>query len=119
VLLPETDAYGGTIVAERLGSAVRDLPVPIDSRRTDAETGKPVDRVSITVSIGIGVYPEHGTTAQQVLDAADDALYVAKNSGRDTYRLAEVVSQVVPDGQFDPAAAVPGGPQPPRQSRGR
>jgi two-component system cell cycle response regulator len=119
VLLPETDAYGSAIVAERLGAAIRDVPVPIESRRTDAVTGLMVDRIPISVSIGIAVYPEHGITAQQVLDAADDALYVAKNSGRDTYRLAEVVSQVRPDGQFDPAAAVPGGPQPPRQVRGR
>jgi diguanylate cyclase (GGDEF)-like protein len=119
VLLPETDAYGSAIVAERLGAAIRDIPVPIESRRTDAVSGLVVDRVPISVSIGIAVYPEHGVTAQQVLDAADDALYVAKNSGRDTYRLAEGVSQVVPDGQFDQAAAVPGGPQPPRQSRGR
>ena len=119
VLLPETDAYGSAIVAERLGAAIRDIPVPIESRRVDAVTGMVVDRIPISVSIGIAVYPEHGITAQQVLDAADDALYVAKNSGRDTYRLAEVVSPVVPDGQFDPAAAVPGGPQPPRQSRGR
>jgi two-component system cell cycle response regulator len=113
VLLPETDAYGGAIVAERLGSAIRDLPVLIDPRRQD------VDRIGISVSIGIAVYPEHGTTAQQVLDAADDALYVAKNAGRDTYRLAEVVSAAVPDGQLDEAATTPGGPQPPRQSRGR
>jgi two-component system cell cycle response regulator len=119
VLLPETDAYGGTIVAERLGAAIRDVPVPIDSRRADVTTGKPVDRIPITVSVGIAVYPEHGATAQQVLDAADDALYAAKHAGRDTYRLAGVVSTGVPDGQFDQAAAAPGGPQPPRQSRGR
>ena len=119
VLLPETDAFGGAIVAERLGAAIRDIPVPIESRRVTAGTGLTVDRIPISVSIGIAVYPEHGGTAQQVLDAADDALYVAKNSGRDTYRLAEVVSQVVPDGQFDQAASAPGGPQPPRQSRGR
>jgi two-component system cell cycle response regulator len=103
VLLPETDAYGGAIVAERLGAAVREWPVPIDPRRPDLD-----DRVSITVSIGIAVFPEHGNTAQEVLDAADEALYAAKNSGRDTYRLA-----------FDPAAAASGGPQPPRQVRGR
>jgi diguanylate cyclase (GGDEF)-like protein len=119
VLLPETDAYGGTIVAERLGAAVRELPVPIESRRPDATTGQTADRIPITVSIGIAVYPEHGATAQRVLDAADDALYAAKNAGRDTYRLAEVVSPAVPDGQFDQAAAGPSGPQPPRQSRGR
>jgi diguanylate cyclase (GGDEF)-like protein len=119
VLLPETDAYGGAIVAERLGAAIRDIPVPIGSRRLDTATGRPVDRIPISVSIGIAVFPEHGATAQQVLDAADDALYAAKHAGRDTYRLAEVVSAVVPDGNLDQAAAAPGGPQPPRQSRGR
>jgi two-component system cell cycle response regulator len=138
VLLPETDAYGGIIVAERLGAAVREIPVPIDARRQGAVPGPRVDRVAITVSIGIAVYPEHGTTAQQVLDAADDALYAAKNAGRDTYRLAEpapvpaatvteaAVSQGVPEGHFDHATGpdvaapgTPGGPQPPRQARGR
>jgi diguanylate cyclase (GGDEF)-like protein len=126
VLLPETDAYGGAIVAERLGAALRDAPVTIDSRRNNATTGLPVDRIPITVSIGVAVYPEHGSTAQQVLDAADDALYSAKNSGRDTFRLADpvdvtrsAVSQAVTEGHFDPAAAAPGGPQPPRQGRGR
>jgi len=119
VLLPETDAYGGAIVAERLGAAIRDIPVPIDARRVDAVTGQPVDRIPVSVSIGVAVYPEHGVTAEQVLAAADDALYVAKRAGRDTYRLAEVVSPVVVDGQFDQAHAAPGGPQPPRQGRGR
>jgi diguanylate cyclase (GGDEF)-like protein len=126
VLLPETDAYGGAIVAERLGAAIRDIPVPIDARRLDT-AGRPVDRIPISVSIGIAVYPEHGTTAQQVLDAADDALYAAKGAGRDTYRLAATpldvtrssVSPGVHNGNEDPAATLPGGPQPPRQSRGR
>jgi predicted signal transduction protein with EAL and GGDEF domain len=102
-----------------LGAAIRDIPVPIESRRVDAATGRTVDRIPVSVSIGIAVYPEHGTTAQQVMDAADDALYAAKHAGRDTYRLAEVVSPAVPEGQFDQAAALPGGPQPPRQTRGR
>ena len=89
VLLPETDAYGGIIVAERLGAAVRELPVTVDSRRADSSGASGVERIPISVSIGIAVYPEHGTNAQQVLKAADDALYAAKNAGRDTYRLAE------------------------------
>jgi two-component system, cell cycle response regulator len=98
----------------------------IDPRRHDTSTGLPVDRIEITVSIGVAVYPEHGGTAQQVLDAADDALYAAKKSGRDTYRLADpvdvtrsAVSHAVPDGHLDQTAAAPGGPQPPRQGRGR
>jgi two-component system cell cycle response regulator len=126
VLLPETDAYGGAIVAERLGAAVRDLPVKIDPRRLDPATGMAVDRIPISVSIGIAVYPDHGAGASELLDAADDALYAAKAAGRDTYRLA--VSTHTPTGQeviapaVAPAGAVggaPSGPQPPRQSRGR
>jgi two-component system cell cycle response regulator len=121
VLLPETDAFGGAIVAERLGAAVRDQPVPVEGRRSGAP-----EEVAISVSIGIAVFPEHGATAQRVLDAADDALYAAKKAGRDTYRLADStsvikssVSQAVPDGHFAPAPLAPGGPQPPRQARGR
>jgi diguanylate cyclase (GGDEF)-like protein len=121
VLLPETDAFGGAIVAERLGAAVRERPVPIDPRRSDVG-----DQVPITVSIGIAVFPEHGGTAQQVLNAADDALYSAKRAGRDTYRLAEPVdviqsgvSVAVPEGHFDPTATATSGPQPPRQASGR
>jgi diguanylate cyclase (GGDEF)-like protein len=113
VLLPETDGYGGAIVAERLGAAIRDLPMLVNGRHQE------VDRIPVTVSIGVAVYPEHGSNALEVLAAADDALYTAKNAGRDTYRLAEVVSARVPEGHFGPAAAAPGGPQPPRQGRGR
>ena len=45
------------------------------------------DRVSISVSIGIAVFPEHGNTAQEVLDAADEALYAAKNHGRNNVQI--------------------------------
>jgi diguanylate cyclase (GGDEF)-like protein len=108
VLLPETDAYGGAIVAERLGAAVRDRPVAIEGRGS----------IPVTVSVGVAVFPEHGASAQQVLEAADHALYAAKNAGRDTYRLAEP-TPAVPQVNFDPTATTPGGPQPPRQARGR
>jgi two-component system, cell cycle response regulator len=119
VLLPETDAFGGAIVAERLGAAIRDLPVPIGPRRIEPSSPAAVQDIPISVSIGIAVYPENGNTAQQVLDAADAALYAAKNAGRDTYRLAEPAAPGVPDVPLDAAAAAPGGPQPPRQARGR
>jgi diguanylate cyclase (GGDEF)-like protein len=120
VLLPETDAYGGAIVAERLGAAIRDLPVPVARHRLETAAHTPVPDIPISVSIGIAVYPEHGTTAQQVLDAADAALYAAKDSGRDTYRLAEPAVPGVPEVPLDPAAAAPsGGPQAPHQGRGR
>ncbi|WP_250003281.1 diguanylate cyclase [Actinoplanes sp. M2I2] len=115
VLLPETDAYGGAIVAERLGAAVRDRPVTVE----DAQ-------IPISVSIGVAVYPEHGENSLQVLAAADRALYAAKKAGRDTYRLAEPTdvtkSGVSPgdhEGDFHPATAVPSAPRPPQHRRGR
>jgi diguanylate cyclase (GGDEF)-like protein len=85
VLLPETDARGGVVVAERLAAAIRSIPFTIESHHPAAD-GLPV---TVTVSIGIAVFPDHATTGPQVLDAADDALYAAKAAGRDTYRIAD------------------------------
>ena len=43
---------------------------------------------AITCSIGIATFPEHGTTSETILKAADTALYRAKNNGRDQVFLA-------------------------------
>lgn len=43
---------------------------------------------SLTLSIGIASFPEHGTCIEFVIRAADAALYRAKNEGRDAIRLA-------------------------------
>ncbi|ASW53408.1 diguanylate cyclase [Plantactinospora sp. KBS50] len=131
VLLPETDARGAIRVAERLGAAIRSNPVIAP---TGAQ-GAPPALITISVSIGIAVYPDHATTGQRVLDAADDALYAAKAAGRDTYRIALpgtrplVTGRVAPVEPGLPAADPPragaaaggasSGPQPPRQGRGR
>jgi two-component system cell cycle response regulator len=122
VLLPETDARGGIIVAQRLGAAIRGTLVAI------APEG---ESIPVTVSIGIAVYPDHGVTGQQVLDAADDALYAAKAAGRDTYRVATGLQRppaleipvpagaVPPDDDLPRAGGASPGTHPPRQSRGR
>jgi diguanylate cyclase (GGDEF)-like protein len=41
----------------------------------------------VTPSIGIGLFPEHGTDAQTLLKNADGAMYEAKASGRNQYRV--------------------------------
>ncbi|MEU8189925.1 sensor domain-containing diguanylate cyclase, partial [Micromonospora carbonacea] len=123
VLLPETDARGAAIVAERLGAATRETPVPVESGGGA--------RIRVTVSVGIAVYPDHASTGQQVLDAADDALYAAKAAGRDTWRLAEarpwppVEELAVPAGSVSPADGLPraggasSGPHPSQHGVGR
>ncbi len=97
VLLPETDTWGATIVAERLGAAVRDTPVTVMGHAGVEES------IPVTVSIGIAVYPDHADTGPGVLEAADHALYAAKAAGRDNWRLA------TGPGGADPGGAGTGG----------
>ena len=80
VVLPETDAHGAALAAERIRSAVQRRPF-----------GEPGDApLDITVSVGAAVYPQHGSSATTLVGRADEALYAAKRGGRDTWRLAEV-----------------------------
>jgi diguanylate cyclase (GGDEF)-like protein len=44
-------------------------------------------RFDITCSIGISIYPLHGTQAQELLEHADTAMYRAKKQGRNNYQL--------------------------------
>ena len=41
--------------------------------------------INITLSIGIGLYPIDGKNAKNLIKYADEALYWAKNNGRDCY----------------------------------
>lgn len=45
--------------------------------------------VSITTSAGVSIYPDHGEDADTLIKSADLALYEAKASGRNVYRIAE------------------------------
>jgi HD-GYP domain-containing protein (c-di-GMP phosphodiesterase class II) len=83
LLLPDTDEHGGYVIAERLRHAVREAFA--------------TDPVSVTVSFGVASFPRHGATGDQLLIAADQALYVAKELGRDRtaiYR-PEVTAQMM------------------------
>ncbi len=87
VVLPETDEDGAGLFAERIRAAVR--------RRPFGEAGE--QQIDVTASIGVAVFPSNGATSTELLRRADEALYVAKRSGRDTWRLA------VPEVTDDPA----------------
>jgi diguanylate cyclase (GGDEF)-like protein len=77
VVLPETDAAGAFVAAEKLREAVS------RHRFSDAEgaTGE-----HLTVSIGLASYPAHAGDKDELLRLADDALYQAKNGGKDRVR---------------------------------
>ncbi|MBE3037109.1 MAG: diguanylate cyclase, partial [Candidatus Atribacteria bacterium] len=44
-------------------------------------------KLSVTVSMGIAIYPEHGDNISTILKNADLALYKVKNMGRNNYKL--------------------------------
>ena len=73
MLLPETDASGAGIAAERLLARLR---------QTASPTGAPV-----TASIGIACSDRYASS-DATFKAADEALYQAKRAGRDRVVLA-------------------------------
>jgi diguanylate cyclase (GGDEF)-like protein len=44
--------------------------------------------VSMTASVGVGIYPTHGREAETLMKSADLALYEAKRTGKNDYRIA-------------------------------
>jgi len=78
VILPETDEAGAAQAAERICDAVRRRPFG------DQDAGD----IDVTVSVGAAVFPTHGASSSTLLRRADEALYEAKDAGRDTWRLA-------------------------------
>lgn len=47
--------------------------------------------VRITVSVGIGIYPDHGEDMETLMKGADRALYEAKRAGKNGYRIAACI----------------------------
>jgi diguanylate cyclase (GGDEF)-like protein/putative nucleotidyltransferase with HDIG domain len=68
IVVPDTDCDGAFALAERLRRMVRDEFAS--------------DLTPVTISFGLAIYPRHGETAASLLHAADEALYAAKESGR-------------------------------------
>ena len=69
VLLPDTDERGAHVAAERMRRAIRD--------------GFADDPMPLTISFGIASFPGHGENADDLMESADQALYTAKEIGRD------------------------------------
>jgi diguanylate cyclase (GGDEF)-like protein len=78
LLLPETDLEGGVRLAERLAEALRGTRFPDWSGKT----------FSVTSSFGVSAFPGSGS-AEQLILAADRALYRAKKEGKNRVVVAQ------------------------------
>jgi diguanylate cyclase (GGDEF)-like protein len=81
VLLPETNGQNALRAAEKL-------------RRTVAGWAFPGVPRPMTVSVGIACFPEHGGSRDELIKSADDALYRAKQEGRNRVVLSGAVAVV-------------------------
>ncbi|SKA94629.1 PAS domain S-box-containing protein/diguanylate cyclase (GGDEF) domain-containing protein [Paucidesulfovibrio gracilis DSM 16080] len=72
VALPETTRTKGTLVAERIRTAIADTDVQTPGGRT----------VRFTISLGVAEAGREATRLSDLLRTADKALYKAKNNGR-------------------------------------
>ncbi|MEO8768311.1 MAG: diguanylate cyclase [Nitrosospira sp.] len=79
LVLSEISPGGAKKKAESIQSAVMGLALTIRQ--------KPLGRVS--TSIGVAIYPDHGADMDLLLRAADEALYEAKENGRNCVVVSE------------------------------
>jgi len=74
VVLTETDKAGAWKVAERIRKKVADHKFPHAQVQPDKR---------LTVSLGVACFPEDADDHKDVVERADEALYMAKRMGRD------------------------------------
>jgi diguanylate cyclase (GGDEF)-like protein len=83
VLLPDADGDAAMAAAERIRTRVAALTVISTDKR-----GDPAAISGRTTSIGVAIRPWHAVALSDLLQAADAAVYAAKEGGRDQVRLA-------------------------------
>ena len=94
VLLPDIDEAEASIIAQRIISRV-------------AEPLEFAPAATVGASIGIASAPRDGVTADELLSAADRAMYQAKRRGKGNFVIhhgVELVAEIIP---LVPAAKTP------------
>lgn len=103
VVMPETDAAGALVIAERIRKRVKELAF-----RT--ERGP----LSVTLSLGIASFPDDAAEKAELVERADACLYHAKRNGRDR-SVSAASLRAAPPARLPRAS--PAAPHPPEPSR--
>jgi diguanylate cyclase len=83
IVMPDAQTEDAVVVADRIRRALTTLDVPV------------------TVSIGVATYLRHADDASALIEAADQALYESKRSGRDRATVCRDERRAVPAGGAD------------------
>lgn len=72
LILPNYTKEQATKLAEKIRCDIEKIEIPIDGDK----------HINVTMSLGVSTYPEDVNSMEELIKSADDALYIAKNSGR-------------------------------------
>ena len=72
IVLPDTNENQASLIAERIVKAMSSLELSMNK----------LSLGTVTASIGIAVFPDNAVTMDDTIRAADEALYLAKENGR-------------------------------------
>lgn len=78
ILLPDTHLDGASLTAERIRARIAAAPLIVNGRQ-----------ITVSASMGVATYPQHGVTYEQLFEAADKALYQSKSQGKDRITIAQ------------------------------
>ncbi|MBA2287824.1 MAG: diguanylate cyclase [Ktedonobacteraceae bacterium] len=83
IVLTNIDLGTAKETAERVRTTLGAMPCV-----WQAEGAESIISIPVTVSIGVAIYREHGSTRESLIEAADTAMYSAKHTGRNRVCLA-------------------------------
>jgi diguanylate cyclase (GGDEF)-like protein len=78
MILPETDSRRAMIAAEKIRASVAEIEIPHENQK-----------LHVTISLGVSTYPDHSVEKEELIHAADAALYASKHKGKNCVSLFE------------------------------
>lgn len=87
IVLPEATVSEAFRRAEQFREAVKKLEYETEGKRIQ----------SVSVSVGISAYPDHGVSVEKLLQVADAASYAAKVQGRDRVMIGGTSEEILTD----------------------
>lgn len=87
IVCPSTNEQQALLIAKRISKGIKALELNMNQ----------LSLGTVTTSIGIAIYPNHAETMDEVIKVADEALYLAKQNGRDRVEVSTltVVEKVI------------------------